>query len=250
VKNPYSVLGVSADAPDAVVDAAYRALAKEKHPDNGGDPDEFKEIKQAYDRIKSDENVSQSSDNSNSSPGWFGDIFDEILGDFEPVETITAVGDPDEGITVEGDFFTVTLLGILPHTNVYRLVRLPGEMDGEHRNLVLFKIQNTTDDVHRWSSDYTQYMDTEGFTYDEETSVFINEDKLQPRWKTVGAELDANSQTYFLSMVEKMPSDAQISKITHRQKIFDQGRISGYVKDEERYEFDITEESRNLIELE
>lgn len=42
VDNPYSVLGISRDAPDAVVEAAYRALAKEKHPDNGGDPDEFK----------------------------------------------------------------------------------------------------------------------------------------------------------------------------------------------------------------
>lgn len=248
VDNPYSVLGISRDAPDAVVEAAYRALAKEKHPDNGGDPDEFKDIKKAYDRIRSDERINQSE--NKSKPGWCENIFNGILGDFEPVETITAVGDPERGLTVEGDVFTARLLGILPHTDVRGLVRLPGEMDGKHRTLVLFEIQNTTDDVHMWSSGDTQYIDTDGFTYNWESSVFIDDNNLQPRWTTVSPELDARSKTYLISMVEKMPSDAQIGKIVHRQKIFDKGRISGYVEDQERYEFDITEESRTPIELE
>ena len=246
MEDPYSVLGISKDAPDTVVDAAYRALVKEKHPDNGGDPDEFKIVNEAYEKIKSNE--SGNSSKNKSKPNWFGGMFD--IEGFEPVETVSVVGDPDEGLTVEGKAFTVSLLGIVPHANVWRLVRLPEQMDGEHRTLVLFKMQNTTDDVHQWNSKNTQYIDTDGFTYDSEMSTFIDRDNLQPRWTCVTAELDAHAKTYFIDMVEKMPSDAQISKVVHRQKTFDEGRIDGLVKDEERYEFNVQKESRIPIELE
>ena len=48
----YDVLGVAADAPDIVIKAAFRALAKEYHPDRAGgqamDPEKFIEIQNAY----------------------------------------------------------------------------------------------------------------------------------------------------------------------------------------------------------
>lgn len=44
----YEVLGVSQDAPRSVIDAAYRALAKTKHPDGGGSESEFLELANAY----------------------------------------------------------------------------------------------------------------------------------------------------------------------------------------------------------
>lgn len=51
--NPYSVLGLEPNAEQEVVEVAYRALAKKYHPDIvGGDGDEFKRIKAAYDQIK------------------------------------------------------------------------------------------------------------------------------------------------------------------------------------------------------
>lgn len=46
--NLYDILGVSAAAPDAVIAAAYRALAKTAHPDAGGDTEAFQRIEQAY----------------------------------------------------------------------------------------------------------------------------------------------------------------------------------------------------------
>ena len=45
-------LYVSSDAPEIVVKAAYRALAKQHHPDSGGDPETFKQITEAYERLK------------------------------------------------------------------------------------------------------------------------------------------------------------------------------------------------------
>jgi len=44
---PHEVLGVSPDAPPAVVKGAYRELLKERHPDHGGSPDEFRRLQNA-----------------------------------------------------------------------------------------------------------------------------------------------------------------------------------------------------------
>lgn len=53
--NPYKVLGVDRDAGDDEVKDAYRKLAKEHHPDQGGDEEKFKEIQAAYDEITSED---------------------------------------------------------------------------------------------------------------------------------------------------------------------------------------------------
>lgn len=44
---PHKVLGVDPDADEEVVKAAYRAKAKEAHPDNGGSRDAFRRIQSA-----------------------------------------------------------------------------------------------------------------------------------------------------------------------------------------------------------
>lgn len=45
----YEILGVKRDASDKEIKNAYRNLAKEHHPDIGGDENKFKEISEAYD---------------------------------------------------------------------------------------------------------------------------------------------------------------------------------------------------------
>jgi hypothetical protein len=44
------VLGLKMHATKAEIKAAYRAKAKQHHPDHGGDPDAFRRIKDAYER--------------------------------------------------------------------------------------------------------------------------------------------------------------------------------------------------------
>ena len=47
----YSVLGVAEDASQDEIKKIYRKLAKENHPDKGGDEETFKKISLAYDTI-------------------------------------------------------------------------------------------------------------------------------------------------------------------------------------------------------
>jgi DnaJ-class molecular chaperone len=49
--DPYDVLGVSRDSDENTIKKAYKKLAMKHHPDKGGDPEQFKRIQAAYDRI-------------------------------------------------------------------------------------------------------------------------------------------------------------------------------------------------------
>ena len=52
MSDPYATLGVGRNSTDAEIKSAYRKLAKQHHPDIGGDQQKFAEISAAYDNIK------------------------------------------------------------------------------------------------------------------------------------------------------------------------------------------------------
>jgi len=51
MEDPYSILGVNQGASEDEIKKAYRKKAMKHHPDKGGDPNEFKRIQNAYDRL-------------------------------------------------------------------------------------------------------------------------------------------------------------------------------------------------------
>lgn len=51
--DPWDILGVQRDASAEEIKAAYRRLAKDHHPDKGGDPDRFIRIQNAYQQLTS-----------------------------------------------------------------------------------------------------------------------------------------------------------------------------------------------------
>ena len=60
--DPYDILGVPKDASEDVIKKAYKKLAMKHHPDKGGDPEQFKSIQAAYDRIvKGEQNENEQS---------------------------------------------------------------------------------------------------------------------------------------------------------------------------------------------
>ena len=53
MKNYYDILGVDEKATSAEITKAFKNLAKQHHPDRGGDKDKFQEINEAHDTLKS-----------------------------------------------------------------------------------------------------------------------------------------------------------------------------------------------------
>ena len=52
MNDPYSTLGVEKNATDSEIKSAYRRLAKQWHPDAGGDETKFADVNNAYNSIK------------------------------------------------------------------------------------------------------------------------------------------------------------------------------------------------------
>lgn len=77
-ENYYEILGVEKNASQDEIKKAYRTLAKENHPDKGGDPESFKKISVAYD-ILGDENKRREYDNPPNHFSGFNDIFNQMF---------------------------------------------------------------------------------------------------------------------------------------------------------------------------
>ena len=83
----YDVLGVPKDASPEDIKKAYRKLAREHHPDKGGDPEKFKKVQEAYETL-SDPQKRQNFDQFGSAEGPqqggfppnMNDVFAQMFG--------------------------------------------------------------------------------------------------------------------------------------------------------------------------
>lgn len=84
IENYYEILGVEETATQNDIKKIYRKLAKENHPDAGGDEEKFKKIAEAYD-ILGDENKRKEYDVRRKNPfgglggGGMDDIFQQMF---------------------------------------------------------------------------------------------------------------------------------------------------------------------------
>jgi DnaJ-class molecular chaperone len=80
--DPYKELGLTSTASEAEVKKAYRKLATKHHPDKGGKEEDFKRIKEAYERITSPEKFTK--ENPFQSGHYSSDVnMDKIFSQFK-----------------------------------------------------------------------------------------------------------------------------------------------------------------------
>jgi DnaJ-class molecular chaperone len=76
----YQILGVQPGASEDEIKKAYRKKAMKHHPDKGGDPEEFKKIQGAYDRLTKPEQEPQHGFPGGDQMGGFADILKNMFG--------------------------------------------------------------------------------------------------------------------------------------------------------------------------
>jgi molecular chaperone DnaJ len=85
-KDYYDILGVNKSSNESDIKKAYRKLAKEKHPDVGGDENEFKEIAEAYEVLSNPDKKSDydayGHKGKPASQGFGGANMDDLFRDF------------------------------------------------------------------------------------------------------------------------------------------------------------------------
>jgi curved DNA-binding protein len=92
MKNYYDILGVNERATSAEITKAFKDLAKQHHPDRGGDKDRFQEINEAHDTLKNSQKRhdydtmrkfgSRSTSGGSEHPFFNEDIFGDFFSGF------------------------------------------------------------------------------------------------------------------------------------------------------------------------
>jgi curved DNA-binding protein len=80
--NYYSVLGIEPTATSEQIKAAYRKLARQHHPDSGGDAEKFKQVTEAYDVLKDPHKRAAFDHRSTRIHINAGDVFDDLHAAF------------------------------------------------------------------------------------------------------------------------------------------------------------------------
>jgi hypothetical protein len=247
MEDPYAVLGVREDAPMPVIEAAYKQLSKEYHPDSGsGNTEKFKEVQEAYNKLqqKSDsERVTDSSDTdsrvTSDKAEWEGwDVGDHTFGGM-PTEESSGEGTPDQ-VEVDGKYMDVTLTGV-ERRDISDLIsgRKIKELDSTEKLVISFDLYNKSGQRLKWNSGDMDVIDTEGYTYHSGLDIFIKEKELDPRWASNVVELESGTRSKFVTVMDEVPKDSKVTRIVHTLSVHEPGKVSGWVKEEERYVFDI-----------
>lgn len=93
IHDPYKVLEVSNRASAAVIKAAYHALAKKYHPDQGGTKEQFEELTEAYETLSDDDKRKDFDKSANEKSGT-------IIGNYR---VLSAIAEGGFGTTYKGE---------------------------------------------------------------------------------------------------------------------------------------------------
>lgn len=244
--NPYEVLGVTPNANEVVIEAAYKALVKEHHPDQGGDEEEFKEIKRAYESI-----CSRSASSNDGSYTSFQGFSKGLLGLGTPVKSATIEGSLDDDLTIEQGPMRISLLGLF-RTDVSELI-YDHEQEGvrtEDRYLCILHLENLSEYVQPWRSDNLVFIASDGQSYSALRADKMPIDSISPlanQFSINYQDLEPNTWTLGVAIPEELPPKVDIEKVVYKHNVHGSHQIDGHVNEQLRFEFGIDEEKQKSM---
>lgn len=256
VPNPYEILGITKNANEVVVEAAYKALVKEHHPDQGGSQDRFKEIQDAYEKIQGDDSTS----GTRTGTSTFSGFASGLAGLGTPVSSASIEGMLADDLTIEKHPLRVSLVGLF-RTDIEPLVwpYTADSIQTENRFLCVTRIENISEYVQKWSGlGKMKFVGSDGQTYSPKQDLASTEadippivdqrDKqLAPQFSANYAELEPKSWTIGITVAPNLPEEVDIQRLSYSHSIFEGHQTDGHVKERIRYEFSITPEKRQAM---
>jgi hypothetical protein len=249
-------LGITKNADEIVVEAAYRALVKEHHPDQGGRQERFQEIQDAYERIQNGEPTAGTTDSTSTFSGFARGL--TALG--TPVSAASIEGTLADDLTIEKGPLRVSLVGLF-RTDIEPLV-WPHEADSiqtKDRFLCVTRVENISEYVQKWDGlTKTKFVGSNGQTYspthdlastetDIPPIVDQRDTKLSPQFSTNYSELEPKSWTLGITVAPNLPRETDIQRASYTHSVFEGHQTDGIVKEKVRYEFSITPEKRQQM---
>lgn len=248
VDDPYKTLGVTPEAEDAVIEAAYKSLIKKHHPDQGGKERQFKKINTAYEQIQGDQHSQPSTGLSQSdSSGIFSLITKNIN-----TEKVTA--NISDELFLEGDQLTICLLSVQRNADISDYTPKEdsiGDNNGEKNRLVMIlQVKNRTDYIQKVVPDETRVIGTDDRRYDTtKPGLHVGEEDLPKHLHYVSRKMEPHTESSFISVIENMPEGVQVDRVVYPFKLFDGHQTDGIVREKTRYVYDIQPRHWKQFEL-
>jgi len=252
VDNPYQVLGVEPTAEEAVIDATYRSLLKKHHPDQGGDEEQFKQVKNAYEQIQGNQRGGTGENSAKAGRDIF-DLFNT------PTSTEMITGSISDDLWLEGDDLTVSLLNIARRDITDYSINsdyTPSSSSNENRLLVFLHVRNTSEWIQKIRPTEVRVVGTDSRTYDSELSglgmnnvVDTEQKSLPTHLHASSREMEPHTKANFVCSIENMPESVEIDRVIYTFKLFDGHQIDGVVQSKTRFEFDIQPKHWKQFEL-
>ncbi len=228
MERPFEVLGISPDADEQAVREAYRSLLKDHHPDQGGSRERFLEITDAYERLLADR---RSADRDGGAIPEGADRY-----------RLTYAPDPDaepanQGLTVGGDYLTLSLTGLVGGVDVASLVDGPVTAAAT-RTVAFLRAHNTGSRPLEWRGRAnTSFIGSDGFLYEGSSIVAPHTTDLPGRWTGAEITLEPGRAVDAVVVAGSIPDDVAVEQVVYTQRAPDaDGDGTG---DAERYLFDL-----------
>lgn len=256
MSNPYQVLGITKNANEVVAEAAYRALVKEHHPDQGGSQERFQEIQDAYEQIQNSDPTAGTTGSTNKFDGFARGL--TTIG--TPVSTASIEGTLESDLTIEERPLRMSLVGLF-RTDIEPLV-WPHDTDSiqtEDRFLCVTRVENISEYVQKWNGvGQMKFVGSDGATYsatqdlaDTEQSmppiVDPRDKQLSPQFSSNYTTLEPQSWRLGITVAQSIPKGVDVNRLSYTQKVFDGHQTDGVVQEKIRYEFLITPERQKQM---